>query len=124
MNKVKIRDEYGHLKEVDSKDAQFKDKYLVVDPKGLVLGRSDKEPNHLKSWDLGGDALVLFNGKHVANIGDGGYTAVKSASVSDMLDKVADSLESKGFIKEAKELDKIANMLDKEAGLLLNLFAK
>ena len=41
--------------------------------------------------------------------------------ISSMLDRVANSLESKGLIKEASELDSISNALDKFAGVGLSL---
>lgn len=39
--------------------------------------------------------------------------------LSSYLDKIAESLEKKGFIKEAREIDVVSNTLDKEAGLPL-----
>ena len=41
-----------------------------------------------------------------------------AGKVAAMLDKVADSLEAKGYTKEAEELDVIANTIEKEAGVL------
>lgn len=40
--------------------------------------------------------------------------------ISSMLDAVADSLEARGLIKEAYELDKVADSLDRVAGLNWN----
>ncbi len=46
-----------------------------------------------------------------------------SQNVSMLLDKIANSLESKGFLREAYELDIVSNTLDVDAGMG-NLFLK
>jgi len=48
-------------------------------------------------------------GRNVRNI----MHQLRSSSVTDTLDNVADSLEARGLIKEAYELDKIADAIEK-----------
>jgi len=43
------------------------------------------------------------------------------SKISSMLDAVADSLEARGLIKEAYEIDKVADLVEKTAGMPVTL---